>query len=321
MSPKLPRVQGLRRRWLAGSIGPVAAILLLVGALISVGFASNYYNSARSTLRAKAAAGADYFNTYVMIGYKEYYRSATLYAATFDDRDHIELQFLNSSGRVEVTTRGLTAGTYPSTPEVARAVESGTVQDYVGRDEATGERIIAADGGWLACRKTGITPDLLLGDFDSLSTQPDFPNILRVPVEKDDTDTMLAVKTGLERGETEFHIYGGMGGRRTDHTIANFQALLYLARRGAQGWLYGQGERYTAVCGGTVTFPARDRGILSVFCLGADARDVSIQGGQYPLHHAVLTAEFPLGVSNHFVGRPITVSVRDGSLLIGVVED
>ena len=144
MSPKLPRVQGLRRRWLAGSIGPVAAILLLVGALISVGFASNYYNSARSTLRAKAAAGADYFNTYVMIGSKEYYRSATLYAATFDDRDHIELQFLNSSGRVEVTTRGLTAGTYPSTPEVARAVESGTVQDYVGRDETTGERIIAA---------------------------------------------------------------------------------------------------------------------------------------------------------------------------------
>ena len=65
--------------------------------------------------------------------------------------------------------------------------------------------IIAADGGWLACRKAGITPDLLLGDFDSLSTQPDFPNILRVPVEKDDTDTMLAVKTGLERGETEFH--------------------------------------------------------------------------------------------------------------------
>lgn len=131
-----------------------------------------------------------------------------------------------------------------------------------------GDFIIAADGGWLACRKAGITPDLLLGDFDSLSTQPDFPNILRVPVEKDDTDTMLAVKTGLERGETEFHIYGGMGGRRTDHTIANFQALLYLARRGAQGWLYGQGERYTAVCGGTVTFPARDRGILSVFCLG-----------------------------------------------------
>ena len=98
MPAKLPKVQGLRRRWLAGSIGPVAAILLLVGVLISVGFASNYYNSARSTLRAKASSGADYFNTYVMTGYKEYYRSATLYAATFDDADRIELQFLNSAG-------------------------------------------------------------------------------------------------------------------------------------------------------------------------------------------------------------------------------
>ena len=144
MPAKLPKVKGLRRRWLAGSIVPVAAILLLVGVLISVGFASNYYNSARSTLRAKASSGADYFNTYVMTGYKEYYRSATLYAATFDDSDRIELQFLNSAGRVEVTTRGLTAGTYPGTPEIARAVESGTVQDFVGRDEATGERIIAA---------------------------------------------------------------------------------------------------------------------------------------------------------------------------------
>ena len=186
---------------------------------------------------------------------------------------------------------------------------------------AAGDTVIAADGGWRICRRENITPDLLLGDFDSLHTVPDFARIRRVPVEKDDTDMMLAIKEGLGRGETEFHLYGGMGGRRTDHTIANFQALLYLARRGAQGWLYGQGERYTAVCGGTITFPARDRGILSVFCLGADARDVSIQGGQYPLHHAVLTAEFPLGVSNHFVGQPITVSVRDGSLLIGLVED
>ena len=182
--------------------------------------------------------------------------------------------------------------------------------------------LICADSGYRHCVQLGFSPQLVLGDFDSYAgvVQSDC-ELLRYPIEKDDTDTMLAGKTGLERGETEFHIYGGMGGRRTDHTIANFQALLYLARRGAQGWLYGQGERYTAVCGGTVTFPARDRGILSVFCLGADARDVSIQGGQYPLHHAVLTAEFPLGVSNHFVGQPITVSVRDGSLLIGLVED
>ena len=119
-------------------------LVLLVGVLISVGFASNYYNSARSTLRAKAAAGADYFNTYVMTSYREYYRSATVYAAAFDDGDRIELQFLNSSGRVEVTTRGVTVGTYPGTPEIYSAIESGEVKDYVGRDVVTGERIMAA---------------------------------------------------------------------------------------------------------------------------------------------------------------------------------
>ena len=100
---------------------------------------------------------------------------------------------------------------------------------------APGDTVIAADGGWEPCRGEGLTPDLLLGDFDSLHTVPDFAHIRRVPVEKDDTDMMLAIKEGLARGETEFHLYGGMGGRRTDHTIANLQCLLYLAEHGAQG--------------------------------------------------------------------------------------
>lgn len=181
-----------------------------------------------------------------------------------------------------------------------------------------GDLVIAADGGWQTCCSLGITPDLLLGDFDSLEEVPDFAHVHRVPVEKDDTDMMLAVKEGLAAGERTFHLYGGMGGERTDHTIANLQTLLYLARRGAQGFLYGNREVYTAICNGTYTWDARGEGILSAFCLGEDARGVAISGGQYPLQDAVLTAEFPLGVSNHFIGNPITVSVKQGSLLMGV---
>lgn len=181
--------------------------------------------------------------------------------------------------------------------------------------------VIAADGGWLACRKAGVLPELLIGDFDSLDTVPDGPNILQLPVEKDDTDTMRAIKAGLERGEREFHIYGGMGGRRTDHTMANFQALLYLARRGARGWLYGQGERYTALHNAALCLPARKHGIISVFCLGADAHGVEICGAQYPLQRATLMVDFPLGVSNHFVGESVTISVQDGSLLIGIIDE
>ena len=184
---------------------------------------------------------------------------------------------------------------------------------------APGDTVIAADGGWRICRREGITPDLLLGDFDSLQEVPHFANIQRVPVEKDDTDMMLAIKEGLRRSETVFHLYGGVGGR-TDHTIANLQSLLYLACRGARGWLYGDRERSTAICGGELVLPAREKGIVSVFCMGADAAGVTIEGGQYPLHDAVLTASFPLGVSNHYVGNPVRVAVTQGSLLIALIE-
>ena len=186
---------------------------------------------------------------------------------------------------------------------------------------AAGDYVIAADGGWNTCRAAQITPDLLLGDFDSLGEAPDFANVERVPVEKDDTDMMLAVKRGLALGQREFHLYGGMGGRRTDHTIANLQALLYLAAHGARGWLYGCGEVYTAIRNDRIVLPARERGILSVFCMGEPARGVTIRGAQYELEDAELTADFPLGVSNHFTGNKIKISVKGGSLLIGLLDE
>ena len=184
-----------------------------------------------------------------------------------------------------------------------------------------GDYVIAADGGWSTCCAVGLVPDLLLGDFDSLADLPSGVAVERHPVEKDDTDMMLAIKRGLALGHEEFHLYGGMGGRRTDHTIANLQALLYLARHGARGWLYGQGEVYTAIHNNTAVFPARVRGILSVFCLGAEARGVTIRGAQYEVTDSVLTADFPLGVSNHFVGKEVEISVCVGSLLIGLLDE
>ena len=182
---------------------------------------------------------------------------------------------------------------------------------------AKDDYVLAADAGWYHCRRAGLVPDLLLGDFDSLAEVPDFGNIRRVPVRKDDTDMMLAIKEGLARGETLFHIYGGMGGSRTDHTLANLQALLYLARRGARGWLYGTRERYTALCGGTITLPEQE-GIFSLFCMGRAVQGLSIAGGDYALAEAELSPEFPLGVSNHFVGRDVVISLSRGDLVIGI---
>ena len=124
---------------------------------------------------------------------------------------------------------------------------AGTFYGLRRRPEKPEDLVIAADAGYRTCRELGIVPDLLLGDFDSMDQPTDFANIHRSPVEKDDTDTMLAVKTGLEQGCREFHLYGGTGGRRLDHTLANLQTLLYLRRRGARGYLYDNDFVWTVI--------------------------------------------------------------------------
>lgn len=173
---------------------------------------------------------------------------------------------------------------------------------------------IAADGGLVHMKQLRLTPDVILGDFDSLGYVPQNAKVF--PVEKDDTDTMLAVRKGLEMGCDRFVLYGALEGPRLDHTVANFQTLQFLADRGAQGFLVGKDSVVTVIKNGSLTLPARKEGVVSVFCMGKDAHGVSIQGLQYPLEKGTLTAGFPLGVSNHFVGKAAEISVEDGSLLI-----
>ncbi len=138
------KIRGLRKRWMMNSVGPVVLILALIAVFCSVGIGNLYYNSALASLKAKASAGGDYFNTYSMKSYNEYYRNASLYAATFDDSDRIELQFLNPYGRIEMSTRGLLAGTAPNTPEVERTLQTGEIEVFRGRDPHTGEQILTA---------------------------------------------------------------------------------------------------------------------------------------------------------------------------------
>lgn len=183
---------------------------------------------------------------------------------------------------------------------------------------APGDLVIAADAGYQTCREVGITPDLLLGDFDSMEQPQDFANVLRSPVEKDDTDTMLAVKTALREGCKEIYLYGGTGGMRLDHTLANLQSLLFLRRRGARGWMYDRDFVWTVIENESLTVERTvEWGLLSAFCLGADASGVDEEGVQYPLRDAALTAEFPLGVSNHILEPQARITVRQGALAVG----
>ena len=179
---------------------------------------------------------------------------------------------------------------------------------------APDDLVIAADGGLRHTQKLGLTPDVILGDFDSLGYTPNCAQVF--PVEKDDTDAMLAVRQGLDRSFREFVLYGRLDGPRLDHTVANFQTLQFLADRGAKGFLVGLNSIVTVVKNSEITFPAHFRGNFSAFCMGADAQNVTIQGLHYPLAHGTLTSGFPLGVSNHFTGKSAAVSVENGSLLL-----
>ena len=174
--------------------------------------------------------------------------------------------------------------------------------------------VIAADGGLLHTQRLGITPDVILGDFDSLGFVPEGANVF--PVEKDDTDAMLAVRRGLAMGCREFLLYGSLDGKRLDHTVANFQTLQFLADHGAVGYLIGADHMVTVLKNGALSFPPDADGILSVFCLGADATGVNIEGLQYILKDGTLSPGFPLGVSNHFIGSTARISVKHGSLLL-----
>ena len=174
--------------------------------------------------------------------------------------------------------------------------------------------ILAADGGYRHVQKLGVTPNGVLGDFDSLGFVPKDAEVF--PVEKDDTDAMLAVRHGLELGYKTFFLYGALEGSRLDHTMANFQTLQFLADRGAAGYLIGKEQIVTVIKNGSLSFLPGAEGIFSVFCMGAEAEGVTIQGVKYPLDNGSLTAGFPLGVSNRFLGSAAEVSVQKGSLLV-----
>lgn len=174
--------------------------------------------------------------------------------------------------------------------------------------------IIAADGGLTHLQALELQPHCILGDFDSLGYVPQDSVVF--PVEKDDTDSMLAVRQGLAKGYRRFVLYGALEGKRLDHAVANFQTLQFIADHGGTGYLVGHSTVATVIKNSTLTLQPRPEGIVSVFCMGADAQGVTIRGLQYGLEKGTLTAGMPLGVSNHFIGEKSTISVENGSLLV-----
>ncbi len=176
--------------------------------------------------------------------------------------------------------------------------------------------IIAADGGYDNLVRRGITPDILIGDFDSVKSEiPDTLRTIRYPVEKDETDMFLSYEAGVKLGYTEFVMLGATGGR-LDHTFANISILLYAKERGHNITIMNESGMIFCLKDESISLAGNKGAKLSVFALGGIARDVTILGTKYEIEGARLTPDFPLGVSNEFTDVPARISVEDGTLLV-----
>ena len=179
-----------------------------------------------------------------------------------------------------------------------------------------GDLQIAADAGLHLCERLGVRPDVVLGDFDSMDVRQAPANCIRVPVEKDDTDTMLALREGLRRGCDTFYLYGATGGARLDHTLGNVSILLYLDSLGKKAEIVDDYSEMQIVSKDEVSIEDKYP-FFSLLNITGCARGITIRDAKYPLDGAEITCEYQYGVSNEVLpGKTAKISVRDGKLLL-----
>ena len=191
---------------------------------------------------------------------------------------------------------------------------------HVVVDEKVDNVVICADGGIDAAKKLGITPDFLIGDFDSALSKSTDTNThtLRFSHEKDDTDMMLCIKHGLQKGYTNFVIYGALGGR-LDHTIANIQSLSYIAENGGNAMLKDDNTTVFLVSD-SITLKNENQEKVSIFSSSECCEGVTLKGFKYPLDNVVVKNSFPIGISNEFADDFATISVKNGQLLVIIMN-
>lgn len=181
--------------------------------------------------------------------------------------------------------------------------------------------ILCADGGYVHARRMGLRPNLLIGDFDSMRIPRDAGcEIDSYPPEKDDTDMLLALKCGLERGFRDFLILGGLGGR-LDHTVANFTVLAYALAHSARAVLRDEKNAALLLRDAALRIPACPGFKMSVFPYGGGAQGVTLRGVKYPLEAYTMGPYCTLGVSNEILPGGGEVSVKSGTLLLLFSKD
>ena len=178
-----------------------------------------------------------------------------------------------------------------------------------------GDFVIACDRGYAWCKQAGVVPDLLLGDFDSLALEEtgEIP-VLRFPAEKDDTDTMLAVRWAAEHNYDEVRLCCALGGS-LDHLLANLQTLHFAVNAGLRASAADGKTELRVLTPGRYGFPKKTGWKFSVFALTDQVEGLSIRGSKYDVENVTIKNSFPLGVGNDF-RTDIELSFRGGTAAV-----
>lgn len=183
-----------------------------------------------------------------------------------------------------------------------------------------GDIIICADAGYRAAKKYGITPDLTIGDFDSLGCLPEDGEIISLPVHKDDTDMVVCLREGRKRGYCEFVVLGCLGGR-FDHTLACLQCAADAAARGERVWLCDPQNHVTVLSPGEYSFPRVAGRKLSLLAYTPEVKGVTLKGTLWELEDASLNGMYPLGCSNEWNALAAQLVFREGLLVLAISGD
>ena len=192
--------------------------------------------------------------------------------------------------------------------------------EYVTEKPEKDDLIIAADAGYLTAKEMGIVPDVLLGDFDTLGERniPDGIECLRVPREKDDTDTQLAVRTAIERGAKEIVIIGGLGGR-IDHTLSTLAILEDLWERKNDrifATLTDGKNRVRFLRNSGTILPRSQYRYFSLIAADEVVKGITIEGGKYPLKNGRISRRHQWAVSNEIKGNCVLIEIKRGGVWV-----
>ena len=187
--------------------------------------------------------------------------------------------------------------------------------DYIRTSLQSDDYVIFCDSGLKHLSSLQVKPSLIVGDFDSHENPHLDTETIVLPCEKDDTDTVYAMKEAIKRGYDTFLLIGVIGGR-LDHTLGNISMLLYLDSHGCKGTIIDDYSEMEIISSEPAYIEDKYE-FFSLLNITGCAKGITIQNAKYPLNDGEITCEYQYGVSNEvFPGKTAIVSVREGKLLL-----